>query len=718
MKTKIVCGGCGKKYAIDTEKIPSGGATIKCPSCNAKIVLKREEPLSANDIIFDKADQSVAIKKEPIADRRKEVSVDSEMKADQREKDVEKKMGDHTKGGAEKLNDKAQKTALAAKGVKSVIKNRLLFLGVGIVVVLLIVILALFGGGESQPPDAFLSLNLRAVYGGMADGGTQPLGVTLADFLLSLNKDAEKNWESNGDQWLLKMISEDKATGRTNKIVFVFNLWRDEFFKGDVILERLVVNGHDLQQSQIFNSVIDLTATAMQMRSSKSIGEALSKNDLNSFKKILKEDKDISTEEKEECYFDAVQSGRVDFLIELIEHHIDINAKNYQDKSAIELAVSKKQESVVKLLLDKKINSESVNRALLLAAREGFAKIVEIMVENGADINFKDGTGRTALISALSGKSEDHKQVVAYLLNRNADTIVKEKNKIKYSALHVALRNSYDESRRSMDAEYVKLILKKGIDFNSEDNFGDDLFYHVVLINDPEIVRLLIDNNYDYNPSQEKLEKTGSKSPLITAVEHESMEIIKLLLNKGVDVNTKTTVGNTALIVAAKVGNKAIVDELLEHKADPNIKNNHGDSAMDIAKKEKYTEIVDTLKKHGAIDMMELFADNLSGKFINQTGQKNGILLVKRISGSEIEISLSTSDFRSCDIKNKKVALSWNDYRRQFEGEFEDLVTKNEKTRKANFRIEFGMVNEQDSQYEIEGYCGTGRYFREKMPSP
>ena len=120
MKTKIVCGGCGKKYAIDTEKIPSGGATIKCPSCNAKIVLKREEPLSANDIIFDKADQSVAIKKEPIADRRKEVSVDSEMKADQREKDVEKKMGDHTKGGAEKLNDKAQKTALAAKGVKSV----------------------------------------------------------------------------------------------------------------------------------------------------------------------------------------------------------------------------------------------------------------------------------------------------------------------------------------------------------------------------------------------------------------------------------------------------------------------------------------------------------------------------------------------------------------------------------------------------------------------
>jgi tetratricopeptide (TPR) repeat protein len=77
-------------------------------------------------------------------------------------------------------------------------------------------------------------------------------------------------------------------------------------------------------------------------------------------------------------------------------------------------------------------------------------------------------------------------------------------------------------------------------------------------------------------------------------------EAIKLLLEKGANVNAKTNDGVTALIIAAEMGNTEIVKFLLEKGADVNAKRTtDGKTALDAAKRAGHKDIVQLLEKAG-----------------------------------------------------------------------------------------------------------------------
>jgi len=59
---------------------------------------------------------------------------------------------------------------------------------------------------------------------------------------------------------------------------------------------------------------------------------------------------------------------------------------------------------------------------------------------------------------------------------------------------------------------------------------------------------------------------------------------VKLLLDKGADVNKKTDIGETALMTASYGGNVEVVKLLLAKGADINVKNSKGETALMIAK--------------------------------------------------------------------------------------------------------------------------------------
>jgi ankyrin repeat protein len=74
---------------------------------------------------------------------------------------------------------------------------------------------------------------------------------------------------------------------------------------------------------------------------------------------------------------------------------------------------------------------------------------------------------------------------------------------------------------------------------------------------------------------------TGS-TPLGDAAFHGNLEIVKLLIDQGADVNATNRDGNTPLIVAAFMCRTEVVQYLLERGASLNHKNDRGETATDI----------------------------------------------------------------------------------------------------------------------------------------
>lgn len=78
--------------------------------------------------------------------------------------------------------------------------------------------------------------------------------------------------------------------------------------------------------------------------------------------------------------------------------------------------------------------------AIVAAAWDGFADLVEQLIDNGADINIQDETGQTALIAA---SDQGYFGIVELLLNRGANPNIKDKD--GDSALDIARFKDHEE---------------------------------------------------------------------------------------------------------------------------------------------------------------------------------------------------------------------------------------------------------------------------------
>jgi ankyrin repeat protein len=88
--------------------------------------------------------------------------------------------------------------------------------------------------------------------------------------------------------------------------------------------------------------------------------------------------------------------------------------------------------------------------------------------------------------------------------------------------------------------------------------------------------------------------------PLSIAAGLGKLEIVKLLLEKGANVNATDLLGQTPLMIAAKEGHLEIVKLLLAKGAAPNAKNSEGKTALDFATKAGRTEVVNLLKSRAS----------------------------------------------------------------------------------------------------------------------
>ncbi len=136
----------------------------------------------------------------------------------------------------------------------------------------------------------------------------------------------------------------------------------------------------------------------------------------------------------------------------------------------------------------------------------------------------------------------------------------------------------------------VKRFLK-----NEDINLMRVVFIEAAVIGDLVKVRLLLDKGVDINHRDEM-----GITALMFAVEKGHAEVVTLLLNAGADIHHQDEKGITALMVAAEKGCVAIIKLLLDAGADINLQNSWGGSALILATDFGHVDTIKLLQTYAA----------------------------------------------------------------------------------------------------------------------
>ncbi|MHB8108624.1 MAG: ankyrin repeat domain-containing protein [Syntrophorhabdaceae bacterium] len=296
----------------------------------------------------------------------------------------------------------------------------------------------------------------------------------------------------------------------------------------------------------------------------------------------------------------AAANGNSEMVMLLIEHGAIVDAgKESGERTPLINASARGKYQIVKLLIGKgaDVNAKGGEVTGLLAAIAGrysplnnpedMQRTVHVLLENSADVNVQDEswmkTGRTPLMYAvLQGDAS----LVQVLLSKGARLDLK--NKDDETALDLAKKNGL---------EYIAQLLERPHRSAPAELFESATHPLFQAVKQGRIseVKALIAEGMDVN-----LRTSDGDTPLMFAADNNKLEIVRFLLRAGSDVNAKNGANNTALIYACTRGHIRVVEELLRAKADVNVKNISKVDALIYAVINKETGVVNSLLKAGA----------------------------------------------------------------------------------------------------------------------
>jgi len=233
-------------------------------------------------------------------------------------------------------------------------------------------------------------------------------------------------------------------------------------------------------------------------------------------------------------------------------------------------------EGVQRLLsAGEQVNAQAVTgtTALMMAAYSGSVEIVRLLLSHGADPDLEDGSHRTALSEAIT---KGHVDIALLLLDSGANPDVPD---LHSSVLEgAAVRGQYN---------VVGSLVRHGADLT---RFGGDALRAAAWKGFTDIVRLLLDNGVDVNSISDD---AGTALVLATNEGHD--EVAQLLIERGANVNIKGKYGASALMNSIN-GNEETVGALLEKGA------SEKGAALISAAKQGDESAVRTLLEYGVED--------------------------------------------------------------------------------------------------------------------
>ena len=176
---------------------------------------------------------------------------------------------------------------------------------------------------------------------------------------------------------------------------------------------------------------------------------------------------------------------------------------------------------------------------LMIATRsDSTGKVVSFLINKGAKVNAKNRLGKTALMYAHS------KEVIDLLIKNKANVNTKDNNgttALMYACMHHEYRLLFDENQAHI--AMVKSLIRAGANIDEVDNRGNNALLHAIHTYSNEA----LDFSYlEYGmPEPEKEYENDEFSADI-------LELIKLLINNGANVNIRNKDRETPLSLSKK----------------------------------------------------------------------------------------------------------------------------------------------------------------------
>jgi len=213
---------------------------------------------------------------------------------------------------------------------------------------------------------------------------------------------------------------------------------------------------------------------------------------------------------------------------------------------------------------------------------------MKTLLQNGANVNAKDSYDYTPIMYAAKGASSKALNAVKYVIKKGAQ--VNAKNYYESNALKLAVLAD--------NGDIVKFLVEKGAEGDVSNLLMVAVGYGKELT---KSIKVLVNKGADVN----KVCQHTNDTMLIIAAQKNHMEIVKFLLKKGANFQVKChsrfwCSGKDTLIYAANFGNLDIVKSLLAKGANINIQDKIGDSPLMLAARNGYEDVTQYLLDQGA----------------------------------------------------------------------------------------------------------------------
>ena len=268
----------------------------------------------------------------------------------------------------------------------------------------------------------------------------------------------------------------------------------------------------------------------------------------------------------------AAAAGNTEVVEYLVAEGADVTAKDDWGKTALIYASSTDNPQLITNLikLDKtavSLPDNSGNTPIIFAAQQGLNDNIKILLENGADVNYRNpSTGLSAIAAAAA---EGHTDTIR-LLARTGKADVNIADLSGRTPIFYAVEQDQPEA--------LRMLFTLGADPNAQDNQGVTALMRASAKGRQDCVDILLRQKNIKTDTKDFQDRTA----LTYSVYADELGPARALVKAGADVNGRDKSGNTPLMSAVKAKSDRMALYFIQQGADLTPVNNAGDNVFTL----------------------------------------------------------------------------------------------------------------------------------------